>query len=347
MDLKDLAMDKVRICLVGYLLSSCFLTLNVAGMTAESSCQHIDTDYYKVVAQDGSGDYTSIQEAINSSKAFPYQRVIIKIKNGIYREKVKIHAWNPHISLIGEDREKTIITYGDHFKKVGLGRNSTFHTATLLVEGSNFYATNLTIQNTAGDVGQAIALSVNADKVMIENCSIKGNQDTLYTAGDGFRQYYKNCYVEGTTDFIFGSATALFVDCTIHSKADSYITAASTPKTSPFGYVFMDCSLTAEEHISKVYLGRPWRKYAKTVFIESFMDDHILPEGWSIWAGEADNHAFYAEYNCTGEGFKPKKRASWSHQLTKSDAEKYTIENILESGNVVPDDEWYLKNKTK
>lgn len=329
------------------LLTSCILATHVAGMSAKSSRYPVKDMYYKVVAQDGSGDYTSIQEAINSSKAFPYQRVIIMIKNGTYKEKVKVHAWNPHVSLIGEDKEKTIITYDDHFRKIDLGRNSTFHTATLLVEGNNFYATNLTIQNTAGDVGQAIALSVNADKVMIENCNIKGNQDTLYTSGDGSRQYYKNCYIEGTTDFIFGSATALFENCTIHSKADSYITAASTPEGLPFGYVFMNCNLTAEAHINKVYLGRPWRKYARTVFIGSNMGDHILPEGWSAWSGETDNHAFYAEYNCLGEGFKPKKRISWSHQLAASEAEKYTIENILGTRSIITEDEWYLEIKTK
>ncbi|MBL6449265.1 pectin esterase [Fulvivirga sp. 29W222] len=304
------------------------------------------SDYYKVVARDGSGDYTSIQEAINSSKAFPYQRVIIKVKNGVYREKVKVYAWNPNISLIGEDKEKTIITYDDHFKKIDLGRNSTFHTATLSVEGCSFYASNLTIRNTAGDVGQAIALSVSANKVMIENCNIEGNQDTLYTSGEGFRQYYHKCYIEGTTDFIFGNATALFSNCTIHSKADSYITAASTPQHEPFGYAFAHCTLTADEHVSKVYLGRPWRKYAKTVFVETVIGDHVVEEGWSMWSGEEDNHAFYAEYKCTGPGFKPESRVGWSHQLDSLEVAKYTIENILGTGGSESEDPWYLPPKT-
>lgn len=338
----------VRIFLTLCFLNCCVVFAHAIEHTTGSGyTETCASDYYKVVAQDGSGDYTSIQEAINSSKAFPYQRVIIKVKNGTYREKVRVYSWNPHISLIGEDKEKTIITYHDHFKKIDLGRNSTFHTATLSVEGNNFYAVNLTIQNTAGNVGQAIALSVNADKVLIENCSIIGNQDTLYTSGEGFRQYFDRCYIEGTTDFIFGNATALFTNCTIHSKANSYITAASTPPNASFGYVFIHCNLTADEEVNNVYLGRPWRKYAKTVFIETVIGDHVVEEGWSRWSGEEDNHAFYAEYNCTGPGYNPESRVSWSHQLQASEAAKYTLENILQTGSSLPEQPWYLITKTK
>src|SRR5680860_1204352 len=195
------------------------------------------------------------------------------------REKVEVYEWNSHMSIIGEDKEKTIITYDDYFDKINLGRNSTFHTPTFLVQGNDFYAVNLTIENTAGEVGQAVALAVNADRVLIENCRITGNQDTLYTTGEGFKQYYKDSYIEGTTDFIFGQATALFQNCIIHSKSESFITAASTPKGSDFGYVFNDCKLTADEGLNKVYLGRPWRTYAKTVFINCYMGNHIIPKG--------------------------------------------------------------------
>ncbi|MBD1262366.1 pectate lyase [Maribacter polysiphoniae] len=298
--------------------------------------------YNMIVAKDGTGDFTSIQEAINSAKGFPDKRVTIKVKNGIYKEKVEVYEWNTHMSIIGEDKDKTIITYDDYFDRLNLGRNSTFHTPTFLVQGNDFYAENLTIQNTAGQKGQAVALAVNADRVLIENCKIKGNQDTLYTTGEGFRQYYKDCYIEGTTDFIFGQATALFQNSVIHSKSDSYITAASTPKHMEFGYVFKDCKLTGTPGLGKVYLGRPWRTYAKTVFINCVMGDHIIPEGWDNWSNEkALRGTFYAEYNCSGPGFQPGKRVGWSHQLKKVEAKKYTVGNIL--GNQKMEGKpWYL-----
>jgi pectinesterase len=287
-------------------------------------------EYVIVVDQKGSGNFVTIQEAINSVQSFPYQRITIFIKNGIYKEKVKIHAWNPKLSLIGESREGTIISYDDYFNKIGLGRNSTFYTYTMLVEGNDFFAKNLTIQNTSGEVGQAVALNVNADRVFFTNCSFLGNQDTLYTSGEGTKNYFSNCFIEGTTDFIFGDATVLFENCEIHSEKNSYVTAASTPQGTAFGYVFKGCKLTAAEGVSQVFLGRPWRIYANTVFMNCEMGKHILPQGWENWSKpEAEKTAFYAEYNCTGLGFQPQKRVSWSHQLTKKESEKYTPEAIL------------------
>jgi len=296
----------------------------------------IPTDkYYVIVAQDGSGDYKTIQGAIDDSKAFPYERITIFIKNGVYKEKVKIHEWNTTISLVGESKENTIVTYDDYFNKIGLGRNSTFYTYTLLVEANDIILKNLTIENSSGDIGQAVALSIFSDRVVVDNCSILGNQDTLYASGKG-KQYYKNCYIEGTTDFIFGSATAYFENCEIHSKKDSYITAASTPKESLFGYVFKNCNLTSNAITSKVYLGRPWRIYAKTVFINCTLGKHILPEGWHNWSKtEAEKTSFYAEYENKGEGSNTKSRVSWSHQLCKKEAKKYTPQNILGNSN------WY------
>ncbi len=283
-----------------------------------------------MVDQKGNGDFLTIQEAINSVQSFPYQRITIFIKNGIYKEKVKVHSWNPKLSLIGESREGTIITYDDYFNKIGLGRNSTFYTYTMLVEGNDFFAKNLTIQNTSGEVGQAVALNVNADRALFKNCSFVGNQDVLYTSGDGNKNYFSNCYIEGTTDFIFGDATVLFENCEIHSKKDSYITAASTPQGTAFGYVFKGCKLTADDGVRQVYLGRPWRIYAKTVFMNCEMGEHIQPEGWENWSKpEAEKTAFYAEYNCTGLGFQPQKRVSWSRQLNKKQSDEYASEAIL------------------
>jgi pectinesterase len=290
----------------------------------------IKDEYSITVDQNGHGDFVTIQEAINSAQSFPYQRITIFIKNGIYKEKVKVHSWNPKIALIGESKEGTIITYDDYFNKIGLGRNSTFYTYTMLVEGNDFFAKNLTIQNTSGEVGQAVALNVNADRVFFFNCSFLGNQDTLYTSGEGTKNYFSNCYIEGTTDFIFGDATVLFDNCEIHSKKNSFITAASTPQGAAFGYVFKNCKLTAPEGVSQVYLGRPWRIYAKTVFMNCEMGKHIQLQGWENWSKpEAEKTAFFAEYNCSGLGFQPQTRVSWSHQLTKKESEKYTPEVIL------------------
>lgn len=303
-------------------------------------------DYNVVVTQDGSGDYTSIQDAIYNSPSFPYKRVIITVKNGVYHEKIRVPEWNTKISLIGESKEKTIISYDDHFSKINLGRNSTFLTPTVLVEANDFAASNLTIQNTAGAVGQAIALSVVADRVVVSNCNILGNQDTLYTSGEGFKQYFKDCFIEGTVDFIFGSATAVFDNCIVHSKSNAYLTAASTPESSKYGFVFLNCKLTADEKATEVYLGRPWRIHAKTVYINCEMGSHIRKEGWNNWSkADAEKASFYAEYNCSGAGFQPEDRVSWSHQLNKKEAKDYTLENILEDSNSKINVNWYSNFK--
>ncbi len=297
----------------------------------------IKDDFNMIVAKDGSGDFYTIQEAIYAAKAFPYQRVIIHVKNGVYNEKVQVFSWNTQVSLIGESKENTIISFDDYFGKIDLGRNSTFHTATVLIEGNDFVAKNLSIRNTSGPVGQAIALSVIANRCYFENCAFLGNQDTVYTAGEGFKQYFKNCYIEGTVDFIFGEATVLFENCEISSKSSGYVTAASTPKEQEFGYVFKGCKLTAPENVNDVFLGRPWRTYAKTVFINCNLGKHIKPEGWHNWSNkEAEKLAFYAEYQGTGEGYKPEARVGWSHQLKASEAKKYTLETILKSTSA-----WY------
>lgn len=282
------------------------------------------------VALDGSGDFTSVQAAIDATKAFPDQRITIYIKNGTYREKVTVPACNTRLSLIGESAEKTIITYDDSFKTIGRGRNSTFYTFTLKVEADDFHAENLTFANTAGPVGQAIALHVAGDRCSFRNCRILGNQDTLYTDGENSRQFFSECYIEGTTDFIFGRSTALFQQCTIHSLSNSYITAASTSKDKSFGYVFKQCLLTAASGVTAVYLGRPWRDYARVVFMHCEMGPHIQPAGWANWGGTSrDQTAFYAEYENTGAGFNVASRVEWSHQLTRRQAKQYRLEKIL------------------
>ncbi|MFA9389542.1 MAG: pectinesterase family protein [Prolixibacteraceae bacterium] len=306
-----------------------------------TSFSYAQAKYDMVVALDGSGDFTSLQAAINATKAFPPQRITIFIKNGTYHEKVNVYSWNTDLTLIGESAENTIISYDDSFNKINLGRNSTFHTWTMKVEANNFKAENLTIENTAGPVGQAVALHVEADCCVFRNVKILGNQDALYAAGMNCHQYYKDCYIEGTTDFIFGAATALFENCIIHSKSNSYITAASTPEGVEFGYVFKECKLTAAENIHAVYLGRPWRKYAKTVFIECELGSHIVAEGWKEWSNSDDHSTtFYAEYKNIGPGADLTKRITWSHQLSKKEFKKYSIENILQSESNKNENNW-------
>ncbi len=283
------------------------------------------------VAQDGSGDFSSIQEAIDHTKSFPDQRITIFVKAGVYLEKVKVHSWNSRLSLVGEDAATTIIRWGDHFKKMARHRNSTFHTPTLWVQGDDFRAENLTIENTAGEVGQAIALAVEADRCLIQHCRILGFQDSLYAAGANTRQHYKNCHIEGSTDFIFGEATALFEACVIHSKSNSFITAASTPQGRSYGFVFLRCRLTADPGVDAVYLGRPWRDYARTAFVHCEMGKHIRPEGWDNWSSEKrEKTTFYAEYDNTGPGAQLEDRVPWSHQLSRRESKKYTPEAILQ-----------------
>lgn len=284
-----------------------------------------------VVAQDGSGDYTSIQQAIDDTKAFPDERITITIRNGVYREKVTVHSWNTSLSMIGESRDSVIITWDDHFNKIGRGRNSTFHTYTMLVDANDFYAENLTIRNTSSAVGQAIALSVEADRSVFVNCSIEGFQDTLYVSGEGNRQYFKACMISGSTDFIFGNATAVFEDCQIHSRSGSYITAASTAQGSGFGLVFLTCSLTADENVTGVLLGRPWRAYAHTAFLHCQMGAHIHPSGWANWGDpQKEETVHYAEYSSSGIGGSSTGRVAWARQLSEEEARKYTLENIFE-----------------
>jgi pectinesterase len=299
-----------------------------------------------IVAQDGSGDYTTIQEAIHACRDLGYARVTISIRNGTYKEKLIIPSWKTAISLIGENRDSTIITYDDYSGKENPNAGepgakpklSTFTSYTMLVQGNDITLENLTIQNTAGRVGQAVALHVEGDRVKVTNCNIIGNQDTLLVTRDGSRQYFKDCYIEGTTDFIFGEATALFVNCTIKSLSNSFITAASTREHTPFGFVFQHCKLIAGSEATSVYLGRPWRPFAKTVFMNCELGSHIRAAGWDPWKGDAmfpdkDKTAFYAEYKNYGPGSAISQRVDWSKQLTKKEAKAYTIKTIFRDWN--------------
>ena len=280
-----------------------------------------------VVSRDGTGNFRTLQEAIESARAFMDYTVTIYVKNGVYKEKVIVPSWVENIDIIGEDRDKTIITYDDH---ANINKMGTFRTYTVKVEGRDITFKNLTIENNAAQLGQAVALHTEGDRLKFINCRILGNQDTIYTGAKFTRLYFKDCYIDGTTDFIFGPSTALFEDCIIHSKRNSYVTAASTPKEAKYGYVFKHCKLTAEPGVDKVYLGRPWRPYAYTLFIECELGKHIVLAGWHNWGKQSNEEtARYMEYKNTGEGANASERVAWSKQLTKKEAEAVTVDAIF------------------
>lgn len=276
-----------------------------------------------VVAQDGTGDYVTIADALEGIRAFMDFDVKVYIKEGVYKEKLIVPSWLQNVEIIGEDPQNTIITYADHANMNHMG---TFRTYTLKVEGNHITFRNITIENNAPRLGQAVALHTEGDCLRFINCRFLGNQDTVYTGIGGTRLYFENCYIEGTTDFIFGPATAWFEGCTIYSKANSYITAASTPKDIKYGYVFNRCKLTAAEGIDKVYLGRPWRPYAYTVFMNCELGKHIVGAGWDNWRNaENEKTARYAEYENSGEGACIDTRVKWAKQLSRKEAERITI----------------------
>lgn len=294
------------------------------------------------VAQDGSGNYKTIQEAVNSVRDLGPYRVTIHIKKGVYHEKLVIPSWKTKITLLGEDKGNTIITNGDFSGKANPGgkdefgkdKFTTYTSYTVLVQGDDFIADNLTIENSAGRVGQAVALHVEGDRCIIKNCRLIGNQDTLYAATAQSRQLYQDCYIEGTTDFIFGEATVVLQHCTIKSLLNSYVTAAATTQRQKFGFVLLNCKLIADTSTTKVFLGRPWRPYAKTVYINCELGNHIVPQGWNPWNGDAMfpdkiKTVYYAEYGNTGLGGSITNRVQWSKQLTSEEVKSYTIKNIL------------------
>ncbi|GAB2530756.1 pectinesterase family protein [Spirosoma aerophilum] len=290
------------------------------------------------VAQDGSGNFKTIQEAVNSFRDHMQVRVTLYVRNGVYAEKLVIPSWKPNIHIIGESREGVIITGDDYSGKAfpggkdwtGKDQYSTYTSYTVFVDAPDTKLENLTIRNTSGRVGQAVALHVDGDRFICKNCILLGNQDTLYAAAEGSRQYYENCFIEGTTDFIFGKSISVFQSCTIKSLSDSFITAAATPDYQAYGFIFLDCKLIADAATQKVYLGRPWRYKAKTIFIRTAMGSHILPVGWDNWGNAANEQTvLYAEQGSTGPGGNSSKRVAWSKQLSANEAQRYTLTTIF------------------
>jgi Pectin methylesterase len=281
------------------------------------------------VAEDGSGDYKTVQEAVSAVRDQSSERTVIHIMPGTYQGPIIVPKDKTNVTFEGEDAAKVILTYP--FNKISC----------VQIQGDDFRAEKVTFQNTFGDYGPA--LRIYGDRTVLKNCRVLGWQDTLMI--NNGRQYFKDCYIEGNVDFIFGSGTAVFDHCEIHSKNYGFITAASTPENRPYGFVFLNCKLTADPKAwidptgattpkpskdVKAYLGRPWSPNASVTYINCYMGDHIKPKGWHNWRKvENEKTARYAEYNSTGPGAIAGKRVPWSKQLVKHEADKVTIEAVL------------------
>ena len=323
------------------------LTL-LAIMAARAASPYDNPDTI-VVARDGTGQFRSIAEAVEVCRAFMDYHKVIYVKRGTYKEKLIIPQWLTNIEICGEDRDQTVITWDDHAnipmamatanwplavsqelsantQRVMIG---TFRTFTLKIQGHGITLKNITVENNSARLGQAVALHTEGDRLTFINCRFLGHQDTIYTGTGGTRLYFKDCYIEGTTDFIFGPSTAWFEHCDIYCKLDSYITAASTPQEQPFGYVFNNCRITAAPGVTKVYLGRPWRDYGYTLFMNCDLCKQIRPEGWHHWEKHREQTARNLEYNNRGEGADVSQRAPWSRQLTKKEAAQITPEKVF------------------
>jgi pectinesterase len=299
------------------------------------------------VAADGSGNFKTLQEAIAAVPEKGGEGTVIHLKPGTYQGPVVVPKGKTNVSFEGEDAGRTVITYDKNVNEPIPPGADKFN-PTMQVQANDFRASKLTIQNTSGDHGQALALRIDSDRVVLDGCRLLGWQDTLMV--NNGRQYFHECYIEGRVDFIYGSGTAVFDHCTIHSKNGGYVTAASTPQDHPFGFVFINCKLTGDDvpwpappgtpnakpakPNKMAYLGRPWRPYGSVTFIRCELGDHIRPEGWHNW-GKVENEktARYAEYGNTGPGANTDRRVPWAKQLTKEEAARITVEEVLGGGD--------------
>ena len=277
-----------------------------------------------LVAADGSGDVKTVGEAIAKVPDGNKARCTIKIKPGTYDEQVRVPASKPYISLIGQAGEKTVLTFKLSNKEAG----STSAAYATYIGGHDFYAENITFENSFGVGSQAVAVLVEADRAVFNKCRFLGWQDTLY-AKNG-RQFYKDSYIEGHVDFIFGQAAAVFENCHIHVKADGYIAAPMRfAADERSGFIFDKCRLTSSNTVKGIYLGRPWRDYGRTVFINTVMDADIRPEGWHHWEPQREKTAYLAEYGSTGKGASDSARVAWARKLNDADVKQFSVEYFL------------------
>ncbi|HTL71755.1 MAG TPA: pectinesterase family protein [bacterium] len=282
------------------------------------------------VATDGSAPFKTVQSAImavpSGSRENP---VVIHIAPGTYKELIYIQHEKSFFKLVGASPTNTVLTF-DLYAGITNAEGKpigTFKTPSTTIDADDFTAENLTFENSAGPVGQALAIRVDGDRAAFRNCRFLGWQDTVFI--NRGRQYFEHCYIAGHVDFIFGAATAWFEKCEIHALRDGYLTAASTPVDVPFGYVFNHCQITGEPGV-KTFLGRPWRSYASTIFLNCEMSGVVRPVGWNDWKKpEAHATIRYAEFNSTGAGASPTNRPDWTKQLSPADAKKITVEKVL------------------
>ena len=260
----------------------------------------------------------------------PDSPVVIRIKPGTYKELIYVQREKRFFRFVGEDAARTILTYDLNANLKGLDGKpiGTFRTPSTQIDADDFTAENITFENSAGPVGQAVAVRVDGERVVFRHCRFLGWQDTLLL--NRGRQYFEDCYVAGHVDFIFGAATAFFERCHIHCLRDGYVTAASTPDDQPFGFVFSHCKITGESPSVKTYLGRPWRAYSAVIYLNTEMSEVVRPEGWHNWNfPEREKTARYAEFASTGPGAPTRARVKWARQLKRSEAKAVTVEKVL------------------
>jgi pectinesterase len=284
-----------------------------------------------VVSSDGTAKFKTVQAAINAAATGTVTNpTIIRIKPGTYKELIYIQREKRFLRLIGENPTNTVLTYDLNAKMPGPDGKpiGTFRTPSTLIDADDFRAENITFENSAGPVGQSLAIRIDGDRVAFRNCRFLGWQDTIL-ANRG-RHYFERCYIAGHVDFIFGGATCWFEKCHIHCLRDGYITAASTPANQPFGFVFSNCRITAEEPNLKIFLGRPWRSYASVTYLKTEMSDNVRPSGWDNWRDPArESTVRYSEFNSTGLGGNPDTRVKWARQLTATEAQRFTLQKVL------------------
>lgn len=308
-----------------------------SGMAAIAACFllvlpiALKADTVLTVAADGSGQYKTVQAAIDAvpQNTNSTNWCIIRIKPGVYKELIYVQREKNYVCLVGEDPKTTVLTYDLYANQRGPDGHAigTFRTPSTVIDADNFVAQNLTFQNSAGPVGQALAIRLNGDRIAFRNCCFLGWQDTIFD--DRGRHYYTNCFIAGHVDFIFGGGTAFFDHCGIRCLGSGYITAASTPEQTPYGFVFSHCKITGNAS-AKSFLGRPWRAYASVTFLDTDMSGVIRREGWNNWKQpDREKTARYAEFNSTGPGADPPGRVKWALQLTATEAGAITVEKVL------------------
>ncbi|XP_044468680.1 pectinesterase 31 [Mangifera indica] len=289
------------------------------------------------VAQDGSGDYKTVQEAIDMVPLGNKCRTIIRVSPGIYNQPVYVPKTKNFITLAGLSPESTILTWNnsvdriEHHQASRVIGTGTFGCGSVIVEGEDFIAENVTFENSSPEGShQAVALRVTADRCAFYNCRFLGWQDTLYLHHG--KQYLKDCYIEGSVDFIFGNSTVLFEHCHIHCKAAGFITAHSRKSSQETtGYVFLRCVITGNGGSGYAYLGRPWGPFGRVVFAHTYIDACVKQEGWHNWGKpENERSACFYEYRCFGPGSCLTNRVTWARELVDEEADQFLMHNFID-----------------